>query len=405
VKTKLICGWVGLSVLGWFGCAHDPPPQELIEARSIYTRAASGPAAQHAAARLQLAQQALAQAELAYGAAPRAEVQDRAYIAIRRAEAAEAEASTVTARERRMTALRELSTLTGTHADSARAELARAEQRATEASQRAQAGEARANSEQARADSEQARAQAGEARASSEQARAQAAEEAARTQQARAVSAEARAQQAMEQLQQLAQVKQESRGVVITLSGQVLFANDQAQLLPASQAALDNVATALKQVPADSPRVVVEGHTDAVGNRSHNLDLARRRAEAVRDFLVARGVNRALFTVQGIGPDRPVADNDTSEGRANNRRVEIVVPSTALALEKVNAPDSTHLQPARAIGGANEPRPAAARPAATPSTTVPAATPAATPPAPAGPAPASPSSPAPASPGGGAPAQ
>jgi outer membrane protein OmpA-like peptidoglycan-associated protein len=373
VKIKLICVTATTLLLG--ACAHQPPPDELIEARSIYARASAGPAAQHAPARLKLARQALEQAEFAYGSAPRAEVQDRAYIAIRRAEAAEAEASAVAAAERRSAALRELATLSGVHADRARAELGQAQQRASEAGQRADLAQARVAVEQSRADG---------------------AERNAMAQQQRAQDAEARAQQALEQLSRLAQVKQESRGVVITLSGQVLFVTNQSQLLPAAQASLDNVATALKQVPPGSPRVVIEGHTDSVGPREYNLDLARRRAEAVRDFLVSRGVRSDLFTVQGVGPDRPVASNSNTEGRANNRRVEIVIPSSALALDKLNLPDSTKLEPASATRSPEQLHPAAAR---LPSSTVPAATspalpsstvPAATPPAgapPAGPTP------------------
>jgi outer membrane protein OmpA-like peptidoglycan-associated protein len=332
---------IGLSV----GCSHAPPPQELIEARSIYTRTANGPASQYAPARLRLAKQALSEAELAYGAAPQEEVQDRAYIAIRRAEAAEAEASAVAAAERRSTALRELAQLSGVHADRARAELGLSEQRTNEATARADQAQARVAIEQSRATSAEQAALANQARAQQSESRL------LEEQQARG-AAEARAQQAMEQLSKLAQVKEEARGVVVTLSGQVLFVTDQAELLPAAQSSLDSVAATLKQIPTGTTRVTVEGHTDSTGQREYNLDLSRRRAQAVRDYLISRGVRGDLFNVAGIGPDRPVANNRTPEGRANNRRVEIIIPPSALALQKVDpaAPSAARrdLVPARA---------------------------------------------------------
>ncbi|HEY0712788.1 MAG TPA: OmpA family protein [Polyangia bacterium] len=324
----------GLGMGLTFGCSHAPPPQELIEARAIYARAANGPASQHAPARLRLAKQALSEAELSYGAAPQEEVQDRAYIAIRRAEAAEAEASAVAATERRSTALRELAQMSGVHADRARAELGLSEQRASEATARADQAQARVAIEQSRAVSAEQAALANQARAQQSESRL------AEEQQARS-AAEARAQQAMEQLSKLAQVKEESRGVVVTLSGQVLFVTDQAELLPAAQSSLDSVAATLKQIPAGSTRVTIEGHTDSTGQREYNVDLSRRRAQAVRDYLTSRGVRADLFNVAGIGPDRPVANNRTPEGRANNRRVEIIIPPSALALEKLPASTGT----------------------------------------------------------------
>ncbi|HEY0705523.1 MAG TPA: OmpA family protein, partial [Polyangia bacterium] len=333
---KFISGKIigaGLALGLTFGCSHAPPPQELIEARSIYARAANGPASQYAPARLRLAKQALSEAELSYGAAPQEEVQDRAYIAIRRAEAAEAEASAAAASERRSTALRELAQLSGVHADRARAELGLSQQRATEAAQRADQAQARVAVEQSRAASAEQVALANQQRAQQSESRL------VEEQQAR-TAAETRAQQAMEQLSKLAQVKEEARGLVVTLSGQVLFVTDQAELLPAAQSSLDSVAATLKQIPAGSTRVTIEGHTDATGQREYNLDLSRRRAQAVRDYLTSRGVRADLFNVAGVGPDRPVANNRTPEGRANNRRVEIIIPPSALALEKVTPSSS-----------------------------------------------------------------
>ena len=135
---------------------------------------------------------------------------------------------------------------------------------------------------------------------------------------------EARAARAMESLNKIAQVKEEARGMVITLSGQVLFVTGKSELLPAARDQLDQVATALKD-QADVKPMVVEGYTDSVGSEASNLKLSKDRAESVRAYLVSKGVPADKITSVGKGKADPVASNDTPEGRANNRRVEIVV--------------------------------------------------------------------------------
>ena len=141
-------------------------------------------------------------------------------------------------------------------------------------------------------------------------------------------AAEARAARAMESLNKIAQVKEEARGMVITLSGQVLFVTGKSELLPAARDQLDQVAAALKD-QGDLKPMVVEGYTDAVGSDATNLKLSKDRAEAVRTYLVSKGVSGDKITSVGKGKANPVASNDTPEGRANNRRVEIVVGSAA----------------------------------------------------------------------------
>jgi outer membrane protein OmpA-like peptidoglycan-associated protein len=118
-------------------------------------------------------------------------------------------------------------------------------------------------------------------------------------------------------------VKEEARGLVITLNGSVLFATGESTLLPIAKDRLHEVALAL--IDNSGSKIVVEGHTDAIGSQSRNEELSRRRAEAVRDYLVAEGIEVHRITAIGVGPNRPIADNKTPEGRANNRRVEIVV--------------------------------------------------------------------------------
>lgn len=141
---------------------------------------------------------------------------------------------------------------------------------------------------------------------------------------ARRAAAEARAAQAAADLARIATVKQEARGMVITLSGSVLFESAKSELAPAAQVKLNDVAKALIQ---EDPlgHIVVEGHTDSQGGADFNRELSQRRAAAVRDYLVSRGVAADRISAEGLGLTRPIANNDSPEGRANNRRVEIVV--------------------------------------------------------------------------------
>ena len=112
--------------------------------------------------------------------------------------------------------------------------------------------------------------------------------------------------------------------MVITLSGGVLFASNKSDLLPSARLKLNEVADALLKQDSES-KIVVEGHTDSQGGAAHNQQLSQRRAQAVRDYLVTRGIAQDRITAEGFGVTRPVAENTSSEGRANNRRVEIVV--------------------------------------------------------------------------------
>ena len=108
--------------------------------------------------------------------------------------------------------------------------------------------------------------------------------------------------------------------MVITLSGGVLFASAKSELLPTAVLKLNSVAEALTQQDPDS-KMVVEGHTDSQGGQSYNQDLSQRRAEAVRSHLVGRGIAADRITAQGFGLTRPIADNTSAEGRANNRQI------------------------------------------------------------------------------------
>lgn len=144
------------------------------------------------------------------------------------------------------------------------------------------------------------------------------------------LTAEAKLAGAMKDLAAIAAVKEEARGVVITLSGSVLFASGKYALLNTAQTKLDQVAEALK-AQDDNKRMVVEGHTDNQGRDSTNQPLSLNRAQAVRDYLVSRGVASEKISAIGMSANRPLVDNKTAENRANNRRVEIIIGNSAIS--------------------------------------------------------------------------
>jgi outer membrane protein OmpA-like peptidoglycan-associated protein len=144
-----------------------------------------------------------------------------------------------------------------------------------------------------------------------------------RVEQAR-IDAERRAKEAAADLAKIASVKQDARGMVVTLSGSVLFATGKSELLPAARRRLTEVARALTRQDKDST-IIVEGHTDSTGSDERNDQLSRERADAVRSFLVSRGMAADRIRAEGHGESQPIATNATADGRANNRRVEIVV--------------------------------------------------------------------------------
>jgi outer membrane protein OmpA-like peptidoglycan-associated protein len=112
------------------------------------------------------------------------------------------------------------------------------------------------------------------------------------------------------------------RGVVLTL-GDVVFDAGKASLQPSAMTAIDRLAQLLGVYPERSVRI--EGHTDSLGDDAANQLLSERRAAAVRDALLARGVAAARVEAVGYGETRPIADNRTENGRQNNRRIEIVL--------------------------------------------------------------------------------
>jgi len=103
----------------------------------------------------------------------------------------------------------------------------------------------------------------------------------------------------------------------------VFFEFDSAKLTPNSQSILDDVSKALAGQP--TIRAEVAGHTDWKGPSDYNVDLSQRRADSVKRFLVDKGTAADRLETQGYGESKPIADNTTAEGRAQNRRVELNV--------------------------------------------------------------------------------
>jgi outer membrane protein OmpA-like peptidoglycan-associated protein len=265
-------------------CASTAPPAGLVDARTAYTHAAQGPASQLAPADLHSARQALAAAEASFAndAEQHQVVNDLAYVAQRRAQIADATAGTL--------------------------QSAQDEAKAVEAMHAGQAKQVKTATAQLSQAHEQIALQ----------------EQQLDTERENRVAADQRAAQATAALQKFATVKQEARGLVITLSGSVLFASGKSELQREAQVRLNSVADALTQQDPYST-IAVEGYTDSQGTAAYNEYLSQRRAEVVREYLVSRGITTTRVTSHGFGPTRAIADNSSPEGRANNRRVEIVV--------------------------------------------------------------------------------
>lgn len=265
------------SSIAFAACATVAPPKELVDARAEYTRAQSGKAGSLNPAGLHEAKVALDRAEASYSDDPGSPATtDLAYIAMRRSQRADLEARTADWQQQRQM------------------ELNNANQAQAKAAQKAQS------------DLVDTRQQLG-------------------TERNARVAAETRTKDLLNQLvaANAAAVKEEPRGTVISLSGGVLFTSGKAELLPGAQTSLGQVAEAIAAQP--NKKVLVEGHTDSRGTEPSNLSLSQARAASVGSFLISHGVGAERVTTVGLGSSRPVADNTSTEGRANNRRVEIVI--------------------------------------------------------------------------------
>jgi outer membrane protein OmpA-like peptidoglycan-associated protein len=288
------------------GCA-TVAPNELINARLAYQQASDGPAEQLAPVELHKAHEALVLAEKSFQKEPDSyKTKDLAYAAQRKSELAGA-----------------IGVMAADKASKDKANVAFQNKQTEIVKQGKQdLSDSEKQTAEARAEIDKQAALKEAKEKSDAELQMQQAEIAKQTKQDLSDS-EKRTADALAALAALAAVKEEERGLVITLSGGVLFRSAESTLLSSAQVKLDQVAKALLDVPARN--LIVEGHTDSRGSTSYNQDLSQRRADAVRDYLVQRGYPADRIQALGKGKGSPIADNASPEGRANNRRVEIVI--------------------------------------------------------------------------------
>jgi outer membrane protein OmpA-like peptidoglycan-associated protein len=270
-------------------CGGDRvPPKSLVDARTEFARAKDGIAMQLDPTDVHEADLALQRAESAWNDSPDEPTTiDLAIMAQRKAQIAEAEAAALKGQRDADEAKRQLTDVMTSQLRAARGQLDQTKQAL--------------NTTQEQLVAEQ---------------------KAAEEQRQKLNDLEAKLKDARDTIAKIAAVKDDDRGMVITLQGEVLFPTGKWDLKAGAMAKLDQIAEALR---GKEQPMVVYGFTDNVGGRDMNMDLSQKRASSVRDYLVGRGIPSDLISAQGKGPDSPISDNGSIEGRATNRRVEIVV--------------------------------------------------------------------------------
>jgi outer membrane protein OmpA-like peptidoglycan-associated protein len=278
-----------LVLVGLGACGGDrPPPRSLLDARNELATAKGGVAVRLDPTDVHEAELALQRAEQAWSNSPdEPSTLDLAVIAQRKAQIAEAEAAVLKAQQDAETAKRELQGVMSSQLSAARGQLDQTKQALNKTQEQLQAEQA-----------------------------------AAVEQRKKLADLEAKLKDARDTIAKIAAVKDDDRGMVITLQGEVLFATGKYELKGGAMAKLDQIAEALR---GKEQPMVVYGFTDNVGTRDNNMTLSQQRATSVRDYLVSKGIPQDLISAQGKGPDSPIAENTSIEGRAANRRVEIVV--------------------------------------------------------------------------------
>jgi outer membrane protein OmpA-like peptidoglycan-associated protein len=294
MKKQLTRLALPLMVASLLACSGLPEQVDSLEqARTDLRELERTPIATRvAASEIAAARDAIATADRAYEERqPLPFIEHQAYIAQRYADIASERAGEATAREQ---------------ADRAEAERNRI------------IAEARTREADARTREAEERAQQAEAAERALQVQVAAAEEQARS----AAAAEERNEELQRELDELNAERTADRGIVLTI-GDVLFDTGAATLKPGAMATMERLAQFMRDYPERSVRI--EGHTDSVGSDATNQALSERRADAVRDALVAQNAPSERIDTVGYGESRPIASNDNVAGRQQNRRVEIVV--------------------------------------------------------------------------------
>jgi outer membrane protein OmpA-like peptidoglycan-associated protein len=285
-------------------------------------RAIAAPRA--AALRTETERQAAAARDAAARAQAQAELERRVQAEVQRASAAEADRKAAEAERLAAERRREESDRASQQAQVAAQEALRARKEAEEMRAAAQRAQAEAEKHRAAAMQQQQAAEAEAARN-----RAAAAELDLKLQQAVREREELRAS-LLKQLSVILETRDTARGLVVNLSD-VTFATGQATLQPGAREKLARVSGILAAHPTLT--LEIEGHTDSVGSDALNQTLSEHRAEAVRNYLIQQGVPGSATSAVGFGKARPVASNETPEGRQLNRRVELVVSGDAIGTQ------------------------------------------------------------------------
>lgn len=126
-------------------------------------------------------------------------------------------------------------------------------------------------------------------------------------------------------------VKRVGEGIVVEFSEKILFAYDRYDLTGTAESNLDKLVNVLKEYP--DTNIEIQGHTDSRGSDSYNQKLSERRAAAVARYLRNRGILSSRIVVKGYGESAPVADNNTDDGRAQNRRVTFLITANQKMIE------------------------------------------------------------------------
>jgi len=227
-----------------------------------------------------------------------------------------------------------------------------------EAAQLKAKNDAEMAAQQSQLDAQKAQLQAQQEAAQRAQAEASAAEAEARAQKARDAqkaaeqSAQAATQQAEQirerlkaQLNQVLQTTESARGLIVNMSD-VLFDFNKYTLKSEAREKLAKVSGILLAYP--NLKLQVEGYTDNIGSDEYNQKLSEQRADGVRDYLISQSVSDSAITASGYGKSDPIADNSTNAGRAQNRRVQLVVSGDAIGVQETAPGAQSQTQPAGA---------------------------------------------------------
>jgi outer membrane protein OmpA-like peptidoglycan-associated protein len=286
MDTKLRIGALACALAAIYGCSSLPDRVETLEqARSeVRTLEQDSLASEAASRQLGAAHEAIQEADKAYQDGEKLElVEHYAYVAQRNADIAEQRIAQAHAKQQ----------IASGEADRNRVLLESREREAVALEERNRAAELRNEELTSRADALQGQAD----------------DAAARSAELEATLADLQAEKT-------------ERGLVLTL-GDVLFDTAQATLKAGADRTIDRLAAFMGEYP--DRQVAIEGHTDSRGSDEYNRDLSKRRADAVRDALVDRGIQSQRIRSVGLGEAYPVAGNDSTGGMQQNRRVEIVI--------------------------------------------------------------------------------